>query len=88
MQAYPVMKFHLPKPMASRNTDPRTSESRNKSINTIIIWQTLSSKTLCSDWFFLGQDFAVWFCNPCIFVLERKRQILNLQLNNSEKKKL
>ena len=35
-------------------------------------------KSLCSDWFFLGQDFAVR-SNPCIFVLERSRQIQNLQ---------
>ena len=50
-------------------------------------------KSLCSDWFFLGQDFAVrtismetvqpvYFCFGAI-----SRQIQNLQ-QNSEKKKL
>ena len=34
-------------------------------------------KSLCSDWFFLGQDFAVQ-SNPCIFVLEQSRQIQHL----------
>ena len=32
----------------------------------------------CSDWFFLGQDFAVR-SDVCIFVLERGRQIQHLQ---------
>ena len=40
-------------------------------------------KFLCSDWFFLGEDFAVWTVsmetNLSIFVLERSRQIQNLQ---------
>ena len=30
-------------------------------------------KSLCSDWFFLGQDFARKRSNPCIFVLEQSR---------------
>ena len=47
-------------------------------------------KSLCSDWFFLGQDFAVrtvpWKrSNPCIFVLERSRQIQNLQPKQRKK---
>ena len=41
-------------------------------------------KSLSSDWFFLGQDFAVRTvsmetANPCIFVLEQSQQIQNLQ---------
>ena len=28
-------------------------------------------KSVCSDWFFLGQDRTV-FTKPCIFVLEKK----------------
>ena len=31
-------------------------------------------KSLCSDWFFLDQDFTKR-SNPCIFVLEQSRQI-------------
>ena len=38
-------------------------------------------KSLCSDWFFLGQDFA----NPCIFVLDRSRQIQHLQPRQPKK---
>ena len=39
-------------------------------------------KSVRSDWFFLGWDFAVrkWKrSKPCIFVLEQSRQIQNLQ---------
>ena len=41
-------------------------------------------KSLCSDWFFLGQDFAARTVSmetvqPVYFVLERSRQIQNLQ---------
>ena len=43
-------------------------------------------KSLCSDWFFLGQDFAVrTISNPCIFVLEQSRQIQNLQPKQQKK---
>ena len=47
-------------------------------------------KSLCSDWFFLGQDFAVRTVSmetvhPCIFVLERSRQIQNLQPKQRKK---
>ena len=43
-------------------------------------------KSLCSDWFFLGQDFAVRKrSNPCIFVLERSWQIQNLQPKQRKK---
>ena len=44
--------------------------------------------SLCSDWFILGQDFAVrtWKrSNPCIFVLERSQQIQNLQPKQRKK---
>ena len=48
-------------------------------------------KSLCSDWFFLGQDFtvrtvSVKTSDPCIFVLERSRQIQNLQPKQRKKK--
>ena len=43
------------------------------------------SKSLCSDWFFLGQDFPWKRSNPCIFVLERGRQIQNLKPKQREK---
>ena len=45
-------------------------------------------KSLCSDWFFLGQDFAVRTgkrSNPCIFALEQSRQIQNLQPKQRKK---
>ena len=53
-------------------------------------------KSLCSDWFFLGQDFVVrtvsmetvlpWKrSDPCIFVLERGRQIQNLHPKQQKK---
>ena len=47
-------------------------------------------KSLCSDWFFLGQDlqygpFPWKRSNPCIFVLERSRQIQNLQPKQRKK---
>ena len=44
-------------------------------------------KPPCSDWFFLGQDFAVR-SNLCIFVLERGRQIQHLQPKQWKKKAL
>ena len=43
-------------------------------------------KYQCSDWFFLGQDFAVR-SNLCIFVLERGRQMQHLQPKQKKKKK-
>ena len=45
-------------------------------------------KSLCSDWFFLGQDFAVRTVsmeNLCIFVLERSWQIQNVQPKQQKK---
>ena len=47
-------------------------------------------KSLCSDWFFLGQDFAVQtipskWSNLCIFVLEQSRQIQHLQPRQQKK---
>ena len=43
-------------------------------------------KSLCSDWFFLDQDFAVrTMSSVCIFVLERSRQIKNLQPKQRKK---
>ena len=47
-------------------------------------------KSVRSDWFFLGRDFAVrtvsmeW-SKTCIFVLEQSRQIQNLQPKQREK---
>ena len=51
------------------------------------------SKSVCSDWFFLGRDFAVRTVSmktvqgskPCIFVLEQSRQIQNLQPKQRKK---
>ena len=43
-------------------------------------------KSLCSDWFFLGQDFAErTVSNPCIFVLGYKGGKLKICNQNSEK---
>ena len=48
-------------------------------------------KSLCSDWFFLGQDFAVRTVSmetvqPVYFCFERSRQIQNLQPKQRKKK--
>ena len=44
-------------------------------------------KSLCPDWFFLGQDIAVrTISNPCIFVLEQSLQIQNVQPKQQKKK--
>ena len=47
-------------------------------------------KSLCSDWFFLGQDFAVWTISmetvqSVYFVLEQTQQIQNLQPKQRKK---
>ena len=42
-------------------------------------------KSVRSDWFFLGWDFAVR-SKPCSFVLEQSRQIQNLQPKQRKKK--
>ena len=36
----------------------------------IIIWQ---GKSECSDWFFLGQDFAIWTISCAFFVFESQK---------------
>ena len=41
-------------------------------------------KSVRSDWFFLGWDFAVP-SKPCSFVLEQSRQIQNLQPKKRKK---
>ena len=55
----------------------------------IVVYYYMASPVLgkspCSDWFFLAQDFAVR-SNPCIFVLERGRQIQHLQPKQRKKK--
>ena len=40
-------------------------------------------KSVRSDWFFLGWDFAVR-SKPCSFVLEQSRQIQTLQLKQQK----
>ena len=52
---------------------------------------TVLGKSLCSDWFFLGQEFAVRTVSmetvqPVYFVLGRSRQIQNLQRKQRKKK--
>ena len=57
--------------------------TNNCVILNIIIWQTQS---LCSDWFFLGQDFAVPTVSmETVQPLERSRQIQNLQPKQRKK---
>ena len=57
-------------------------------INNYYMANPVLGKSLCSDWFFLGQDFAVRTgkrSNPCIFALEQSRQIQNLQPKQRKK---
>ena len=70
----------------------RLQSVKQLSKNTLLYYMANPAlgKSLCSDWFFLGQDFAVQTVsmeqsNPCIFVLEPSWQIQHLQPRQRKK---
>ena len=69
----------------------RCSVVVNNNNNYYYMANPVLGKSLCSDWFFLGQDFAVRTdsietVQSVYFVLEQSRQIQNLQPRQRKKK--
>ena len=65
-------------------------EGKRNNNNYYYMANPVSGKSLCSDWFFLGQDFAVRTVSmetvqSVFLVLEQSRQIQNLQPKQPKK---